>query len=159
MEEMKDEELHGLKQPLSLELREKRMEILRERLLNITNSFHEDFLRSVGIEMNPFEIKCWHHAFRVHEIPEISEGILKEKPDIERLKWESLGDYLKKHENENDLVKEAIQKVHERKSKEAEEQTLNPKINSFQKSIKPASSGTSALSSCLSASLLQKVSR
>ena len=92
-------------------LLDKRTEILKARLIQITAEHHKKFLETIGEKSyDPFKYKTWHHQFKVHALElDMAEKRLKEKPTMRRC--QGVGEFLKQNNVKDQLIKAALEEV------------------------------------------------
>lgn len=104
------EDLEKSEGQLTQQLITKRKEEFKESLLEITKKHHDGFLKTLPSRpnINPDRMKVWHHAFDLHNVPDIPEAALPDKP-FEKI--DSVTEFLKKSTARNLMVQSVLEEV------------------------------------------------
>lgn len=147
--------IKGLNGPMDVKILDKRAEILKTRLINLTAKKHEIFLSEINeISYDPFKYKTWHHLFKVHDLDIKDTMKLKEKPTIR--KSIGVGEFLKMNNVKDKLVREALEeaaKISEKNMKKDGSDNLSETDGSSNNS----QNETSILKGILNEDLIRKV--
>lgn len=63
-----------------------RQQVIKQRLLQLTNKHHEAHMEASGqpsLIRDPFESGMWHHSFNLHGIPDVPEAKLHPLPNTQ----------------------------------------------------------------------------
>lgn len=106
----------GMSAPMDTSLMERRADVLRLRVIEITSRRHREFLKSISEEAyDPFKHKTWHHLFKVHDV-DVEGRRLRDKPEMRRSL--GVGEFIKRNSIKDQLVKAALEEVAKDTSKE-----------------------------------------
>jgi hypothetical protein len=95
--------------PIPNEDLEDRKMIMKNILLELTNSHHKEFLNKIDFprEFDPFKLKTWHHQFNLDEdCPPVPIFEIQSKPTMNVT---TINDFLRNNDITNALVKEALE--------------------------------------------------